>query len=207
MSQTRGKGNNMFFLMSGRNLVIFHCGIVIIDCQLWQKGSVAIQSNFSSILVQIFSGNESLFYDVVLEIHNVFSALLLQEEEEEERGFSQLSPLRFKSSQLENQEQFSASFLSPYSDTEPTFSCALNKRMRATVQRPPLHWNRTWWQAGCVATWETGVEVILTRCWNNKLSMRFCCSKSNTRVRSFTHSSFKSWKRGETGWESDHEWG
>lgn len=37
--------------------------------------------------------------------------------------------------------------------------------------------------------------------------MRFCCSKSNTRVRSFTHSSFKSWKRGQMGWESDHRWG
>lgn len=115
--------------------------------------------------------------------------------------------LRFKSPQLENQEQLSSLFLSPYSDTEPTFSRALNKRMRATVQRPPLHWNRTWRQAGCVATWETGVEVIFTRCWNNKLSMRFCCSKSNTRVRSFTHSSFKSCKRGQTGCESVHLWG
>lgn len=63
-------------------------------------------------------------------------------------------------------------------------------------------------QAACVGTWETGVEVILTRCWNSRLRIRFCCSKSNTRVRSFTHSSFKSWKRRQTelNW-TERAWG
>lgn len=49
--------------------------------------------------------------------------------------------LRFKSSQLENQEEFSSWFLSPYSDTEPTFLCALNKRSNGVTASAALKQN------------------------------------------------------------------
>lgn len=45
-------------------------------------------------------------------------------------------------------------------------------------------------------TWRSRSEAGLIRCWNRMLSALFCCSRSNTRVRSFRHSSLRS-----CGWE------
>lgn len=48
-------------------------------------------------------------------------------------------------------------------------------------------------------TWRSRSEAGLIFCWNRTLSARFCCSRSNTRVRSFRHSSLRSCGR-ETAW-------
>lgn len=48
-------------------------------------------------------------------------------------------------------------------------------------------------------------EAGLIRCWNKTLSARFCCSRSNTRVRSFRHSSLRSCRCGSnTGGRQEH---
>lgn len=48
-------------------------------------------------------------------------------------------------------------------------------------------------------TWRSRSEAGLIRCWNKTPSARFCCSRSKTRVRSFRHSSLRSWARSNTG--------
>lgn len=48
-------------------------------------------------------------------------------------------------------------------------------------------------------TWRSRSEAGLIRCWNRTPSARFCCSRSKTRVRSFRHSSLRSWVNSNTG--------
>lgn len=142
-----------------------------------------------------FSGTKILFDKPIVEMPIVFSALLFQDCKEEKEVLANY----------------------PHQTVVQRFpireSSSLHIHLTATHKPDILlnikHAGRTGWeqrcdcngtkpQAACVGTWETGVEVILTRCWNSRLRIRFCCSKSNTRVRSFTHSSFKSWKRRRT---------
>lgn len=178
---------------------LFHC-----DNRLSAGTKRFGRAIFHLFCCKYFQETQPSFYEVIPETHDVFSALLLRGDKEK-KEVSANYPHQATVQKFPISESRTVPFLvSVPSQRHRTYILLRIKQADESNGATASAALKQTVKAGCVATWETGVAVILTRCWNNKLSMRFCCSRSNTRVRSFTHSSFKSWKRGQTGRESDH---